>query len=174
MKITKRQLRKIIAEEYTAVYGSRKPAKKSTSRQRKIVEAKKKRAILAEARRNYNQDQVLEEGLGSFLKKLGGMFGKAMKQATTVYGTVQGAWKEVSDNIDLKEDQRKEFEEAIKRDAIELGKEFTTHVQRMPEFKKIADSFSEEDKDKKQKELFAAALSLFKATVALPDPAAAS
>ena len=173
MKITKRQIRKIIAEEYTAVYGSRKPAKKPTSRQRKIVEAKKKRAILAEARRNYNQDQVLEEGLGSFLKKLGGMFGKAMKQATTTYNTVQGAWKEVSDNIDLKEDQRKEFEEAIKRDAIDLGKEFTSHVKRMPEFKKIADSFSEEDKDKKQKELFAAALSLFKATVALPDPAAA-
>ena len=48
MKITKGQLKRIIAEEYAVVYGTKR---KLTSRQRKIVETKKKRAVLAEAMR---------------------------------------------------------------------------------------------------------------------------
>ena len=167
MKITKGQLKRIIAEEYAVVYGTKR---KLTSRQRKIVETKKKRAVLAEAMRNYTANEVLEEGLGSFLKKIGGMLGKASKAAAETYTAAQGAWQEVSDKIDLEDGQKEAFEKAVKNKSLDANKALKDIIIDMPEYKAIVDSFGEGDEDTKakmakQRELFAAAISLLSSSV---------
>ena len=170
MKITKKQLKRIIAEEHAIVYGTKKPARKRTrkltARQRRIVEAKKRKAILAEARRNYACDQVLEEGLGKFLKQIGGMFSKGMEQASKIKDATVDAWNELGDKIDADEQAMEAFREEMKTDLGDMQKNITDTIKRYTSFKKIVDDLPEDEKDEKTKELYAAALALFKSELA--------
>ena len=170
MKITKRELKRIIAEEHALVYGTKKPSRKRTRKltpkQRRIVEAKKKKAILAEVRRNYACDQVIEEGIGKFLKQMGGMFSKGLEQAAKVKDATVTAWNELGDKIDADEEAMEAFREEIKSDMPDMQKQLTSLIKGYSSFKKIVDDLPEKEKDEKTKELFAAALALYRAELA--------
>jgi len=170
MKITKRQLKRIIAEEHAIVYGTKKPARKRTrkltAKQRRIVEAKKRKAILAEARRNYACDQVLEEGLGKFLKQIGGMFSKGMEQATKIKDATVTAWNDLGEKIDADENAMEAFRDEMKSDLGDIQKNITNTIKGYSSFKKIVDELPEEEREDKTKELYAAALALFKSELA--------
>jgi hypothetical protein len=174
MKITKGQLKRIIAEEHALVYGTRKPARKRTRRltakQRRIVEAKKKRAILAEVRMHYSCDQVLEEGLGSFLKKLGGFAMQGAKKAKSAYDDTMSAWDEISDQVDLEEKKKEALLKAIKADAVKLNSQLGDALKASPEFKDAVDSFKDDkNKDEKTQQLFAVAYQAVKSLISLPE-----
>lgn len=178
MKITKRQLKRIIAEEHALVYGTknrtRKKTRRLTTKQRRIVEAKKKRAILAEVRLQYNCDQVMEEGFGSFLKKLGGFAAKGAQKAKSVVDDTMNAWDEVSDQVDLEEEKREALIAAIKADAEKANKQFKGGIESLPEFKAaVASLKDDENKDEKTKQLFAIAFQTIKSIIALPEPSEA-
>lgn len=170
MKITKKQLKRIIAEEHAIVYGTKKPARrrtrKLTAKQRRIVEAKKRKAILAEARRNYACDEVLEEGLGKFLKQMGGMFTKGLEQASKIKDATVDAWKDLGDKIDADEKAMQDFRDEMKTDLGDIQKSITDTIKGYTSFKKIVDDLPDEEKDDKTKELYAAALALFKSELA--------
>ena len=178
MKITKGQLKRIIAEEHALVYGTKTRARKKTRRlsakQRRIIEAKKKRAILAEVRMHYNCDQVMEEGLGSFLKKLGGFAAKGAEKAKSVVSDTMQAWNEVSDQVDLENDKKEALIAAIKQDAERENKRFKKTIEDSQPFKDAVASFPDDDKkDEKTKQLFAAAFQALKSIIALPEPSEA-
>ena len=105
MKITRKQLKRIIAEEHAVVYGT-KP--KRTVRRRKPVGRKKTRKqYLSEARQELLREQraiafsnqVIEEGFGSFMsgiakgigKIAGGASEKAFGQMTKAGGAIATA-----------------------------------------------------------------------------------
>jgi len=170
MKITKGQLKRIIAEEYAVVYGAKKPAAKRTRRltpkQRQIVEAKKKKAILAEVKRNYACDQVLEEGLPKFLKQLGGMFSKGMEQASKIKNAMAEEWNELGEKIDADEKAMEAFKAEIKDGVSTIKDDIERSVRGYKTFKDIVDNLPEEEKEQKTQELYAAALALFKSAIA--------
>ena len=82
MKITRKQLKRIIAEEHAVVYGT-KP-KRNVRRRKPIGKKKTRKQYLSEARRELIREQraiafsnqVIEEGFGSFLKGIGKGIGK--------------------------------------------------------------------------------------------------
>lgn len=170
MKITKKQLKRIIAEEYSIVYGTKKPARKRTrkltAKQRRIVEAKKRKAIIAEARRNYACDQVLEEGLGKFLKQMGGMFSKGLEQASKIKDATVTAWNDLGEKLDADENKMEAFKEEMISDLGDIQKNITRTIKGYSSFKDIVDGLPDEEKEEKTKELYAAALALFKSHLA--------
>ena len=170
MKITKKQLKRIISEEHALVYGtkksSRKKTRKLTSRQRRIVEARKKRAILREAQRNYACNQVIEEGFGKFLKQVGGMFSKGMEQAGKIKNQTVDAWNELGEKIEADEKNMNAFREEMKEDIKGLQDGMMKTIKNYASFKKITDELPEESKEEKTKELFAAAIAVMKAELA--------
>jgi len=170
MKITKKQLKRIIAEEHAVVYGKTKPSRrrtrKLTSKQRRIVEARKKRAILKEAQRNYACNQVIEEGFGKFLKQVGGMFSKGVEQAAKIKDNTVAAWKDLGDKIDADEKKMNDFREEMKADISDFQAQLQKAIQGYKSFAAITDELPEDKKEEKTKELFAAAIALMKAELA--------
>ena len=172
MKITKKQLKKIIAEEHAIVYGTKKPlarkTRKLSAKQRRIVEAKKKKAILAEVKRNYACDEVLEEGIGKFLKQIGGMFAKGMEQAGKIKDATTEEWRKLGEKIDAEEADMKAFEDEMKQDLVDLKQDIENAVKKYASFKTIVDKIEGDDKAKeeKTKQLYAAGIQLVKAQLA--------
>jgi hypothetical protein len=175
MKITKGQLKRIIAEEHALVYGTRKPARKKTRRlttkQRRIVEAKKKRAILAEVRRNYACDAVLEEGLGKFLSQLGGMFTQGFEKVKAVRKEVGDAWTDLGTKFDADEKLMTAFTTELKDDLKDISGQLQNQMKKYNSFKAIVDGLkgTPEEIDAKTKEVFAAGLALLKTSVAAAE-----
>jgi len=172
MKITRKQLKQIIAEEHAIVYGTKKPSSRKTRKlspkQRRIVEAKKKKAILAEVQRNYACDEVLEEGIGKFLKQLGGMFSKGMEQAVKIKDATAEEWRKLGEKIDAEEADMKAFEDEMKQDLQGLKQDIENAVKKYASFKKIIDKLEGDDdaKEEKTKQLYAAGIQLVKSQLA--------
>jgi methionyl-tRNA synthetase len=172
MRITKGQLKRIVAEEHAIVYGTKRPAskitRKLTASQRRIIEAKKQRAILTEAKLNYAMNGVIEEGLGSFLKKLGGMAMKGAQKVTQAVSDTKAAWDEVSKEVEIEEKAKADVEKAIKDEAGKLNKEVMEKIKNLAAVKQALEPIKD-DKEKVQK-VYAAAMALVKGMLALPEP----
>lgn len=172
MKITRKQLKAIIAEEHAIVYGTKKGAakktRKLTPKQRRIVEAKKRKAILAEVQRNYACNEVLEEGLPKFLKQLGGMFSKGLEQAVKIKDATTEEWRKLGEKIDAEEADMKAFEDEMKQDLASLKQDIENAVKKYSSFKNIIDKIEGDDdaKAEKTKQLYAAGIQLVKSELA--------
>lgn len=83
MKITKGQLKKIIAEEYAVVYGKKPMGQRKTSKKQYMNEAK--RQLVVEIQSRAISNEILEEGffdsLKAGIKALGSLGGKAATAA---------------------------------------------------------------------------------------------
>ena len=96
MKITKRQLKKIISEEYALVYGKKAPVSKN--RKRRVARAKQKRLqerkmhqreVLIEAKAKIIAREIMEEGwFTDALAGIGGVLGKAGEKVGDQVGKV--------------------------------------------------------------------------------------
>ena len=123
MKITKGQLKRIIAEEYTAIYGKKKliSKPKRLTKSKRIREAKR-RNLLREAKAEILVEEMMQEGwfsdlLGG-LKSIGGKAGEeAMKGYEKVAKSTTDAWKATKSAYEagVKENQEKEKAEAEKK-----------------------------------------------------------
>ena len=172
MKITKGQLKRIIAEEHQVVFGkkpaSRKRTRRLTAKQRRIVEAKKKQAILREVKINYACNEVIEEGLGSFIRKLGGFAAKGAKKVADAYKDSKDAWDEVSSKVELEDAAKEAAEKALKAKAIEESEKMMNMIKEMPEIKAALEKLGD-DKDAIQK-VYASAIAVYKGMLAMPEP----
>ena len=127
MKITKGQLKRIIAEEYAVVYGTkRKPARRSASRTKRLREANRAN-LLREAKAEILVQEMMQEGwfsdlLGG-LKSVGGKAGEqAMKGYEKVTKTTTDAWNATKTAYEagVKENQDKE-KKAAEEKALEFS-----------------------------------------------------
>jgi len=166
-KINSKQLRQLIIQEISGKKS--KPTMKirrlSNKQKRQISESKKRQRI-TEARITIAEMEVMEEGLGTFLKKIGGMAAKGIKAAVAAKDTAVSAWEEVSAKVEADEQLVKDFEAELKNDLKTLQSDIMRNVKTSKAFKSIVDDLSDEEKEEKTKELFAAAVALVKAELA--------
>jgi hypothetical protein len=124
MKITKRQLKRIIAEEYALVNGTkrRRTSSKRVSAKSKQLREAKRADLLREAKAKILVEEMMQEGwfsdlLGG-LKAVGGKAGEeAMKGYEKVAKTTTDAWKSTKAAYEagVKENQDKEKAAAEKK-----------------------------------------------------------
>lgn len=83
MKITKRELKRIIAEEHAAIYGKKPLGRRKTTKKQHMTEAK--RQLVVEIQSRAISNEILEEGffdaLKAGVKALGSLGGKAASAA---------------------------------------------------------------------------------------------
>ena len=83
MKITKRELKRIIAEEHAAIYGKKPLGRRKTTKKQHLTEAK--RQLVVEIQSRAISNEILEEGffdaLKAGVKALGSLGGKAASAA---------------------------------------------------------------------------------------------
>ena len=167
MKITKGQLKRIIAEEHKLVYGKptktrkRKPTGRRKTKKQYMNEAK--RQVIIEIQSKAIANQVLEEGLwdmikgaASTVKDLAGDAGAAAQQKITkgyeaVKGAGEGAWDAAGDYVEgLKTagneklaDVSKNFLENTKKSIEEKIKAVSGDLAK--QIKKIDDGMSDDE-----------------------------
>tara|TARA_B100000676_G_C17940441_1_gene766101 strand:- start:12 stop:539 length:528 start_codon:yes stop_codon:yes gene_type:complete len=128
MKITKRQLKRIIAEEYALVHGTkrRRTSRRSTRNARQLREAKRAE-LLREAKAKILVEEMMQEGwftdLIGGLTAVGGEAGKAAKAGyEKVAKATTDAWKATKQSFEdgVKANQEKEKQAAEKK-ALEFA-----------------------------------------------------
>lgn len=177
MKITKKQLKRIIAEEHRLVYGTKKPrrvkGRKTTARRKtnKQYLSEARRELIIEQRSIAFSNQLNELGLGTMLKGLGsgikkiagGAASKSWEKMQDAGGAIAGA-AETAYNAAT--DAMEEIGGAIGGAAEDMGKtisksitnELTKKIEEMT--KEAMSRLQKEFPDKDEKEIKAFVLSI--------------
>jgi len=140
MKITKRELKRIIAEEYAVVYGKpkRKTSKRNSNRrrrlqERKLLEARKKDLLIEAKAKLIVEEFMMNEGFfGKMAAGLSGLFGGEGGIADQVGGTIEKVTSAVTKSKDqalaamdkaIKAQEKKEAAAALENMKNSVSKE---------------------------------------------------